>query len=216
MNIIQKGRLPALLLALVLLAGCAPSKPAYPVIEPMDTRDKTLETTQDTKLRFSYPAEEWIAAEGAEPASVAYAETYGTERTVNVNAQVSSGYSGALKESDLEGLLDAFDELGGYMAPTLAELRSQNGESVIYTETSIVYTDELLDLMVEKGALTEEWPDANGGRQILLDLPETDQISMYAVVDGHLCVYVGTYYDTAQKQPLIDVMTVMIGTTEVL
>jgi len=49
-----------------------------------------------------------------------------------------------------------------------------------------------------------------------LAIPPVNQITVYAVADGHLCIYLGSYFDDAQKQAGLDAITVMVDSTDVL
>lgn len=89
-----------------------------------------------------------------------------------------------------------------------------NGAPAIYTESVMKYTDEYIDLMLETGAITQQFLDENGGREVLLSIPETAQIYFYTVKDGNLYTYIGTYYNEEQKQIVMDTINIMAQTTE--
>ena len=75
------------------------------------------------------------------------------------------------------------------------ELMSFNGEPVIYYEAETKLTDEMIDLMIEEGAITEEHIEALGGRETLLNMPPVTQIGINAIVDGKAISITGTYND---------------------
>ena len=92
---------------------------------------------------------------------------------------------------------------------------SYKGEPIIYIERTTKITDEMLDLMIESGAITESQIESMGGREALLSIPETNQIQIYAVVDGNLMIYTGTFYDENSREETLDVMRIMIDTTKI-
>ena len=94
-----------------------------------------------------------------------------------------------------------------------AELRSINGKSVIYTETVTRFNDEMLDRLLEQGVITQDDVDAAGGRDAILSIPPTDQITLYAVTGAYLYIYTGTYYEESQKADVLEALTVMAQTT---
>ena len=55
-----------------------------------------------------------------------------------------------------------------------------------------------------------------GGREAITAIPDTDQLLLYVVVDGQLCLYTGTYYAAEQKALVLEAMTTMAQTTEIL
>ena len=48
-----------------------------------------------------------------------------------------------------------------------------------------------------------------------MNAPSTKQVQVYTIVDGHLVSYVGTYFEDAHKQIVLDAITVAIQTTEI-
>lgn len=210
---LKRAAAVALALMLMLAAGCF-GKADYPEMEPVNTADMALASTEDGSIRISYPADLWTVQEGVSPLTLMYTETMDTDSVCNVNVQVSQEFTGDLTENDMQKLLDATNEYVGYITVDLAELRQLNGQPVIYWECTIQFTEEIMDAAIEAGGLTEQEIEAYGGREALLNIPPTHQIMMYAVADGCLFTYVGTYYDGAQKQSVLDALTVIIPNTE--
>lgn len=132
----------------------------------------------------------------------------------NINIQASQEWSGQLTEKDMDELISAMKEYVGYITINTSEMRLINDEPVIYWESTIQFTEEYLDAMIEAGGLTEADIEAYGGREALLSIPPTTQIMVYATVDNYLFAYVGTYYGDEQKQAVIDALTVIIPNTE--
>ena len=226
----------AVLLVLSLFAGCAapggdpeadepdpqdtvtpgePDEPELPVIEAVDISGMELATADDGTVQVSYPADAWVFSEGQTPLTLMYAETDGTDQAVNVNIQAAGAFSGELTEADMDSLTEGLDSMGGYMSLQTAELRSLNGSPAIYMENVLQFTDEYIDLMLEQGVLDQETVDAMG-RETLLSIPPTTQVMVYAVNNGELFVFVGTYYEEAQKDIVLDMITIMAQTCKAL
>ena len=84
---------------------------------------------------------------------------------------------------------------------------------MIYTETVTRFNDEMLDRLLEQGVITQDDVDAAGGRDAILSIPPTDQITLYAVTGAYLYIYTGTYYEESQKADVLEALTVMAQTT---
>ena len=207
----------ALLLCLGLLAGCG-SQPAvdYPELAAVDTSAMELESAENSSLKVSFPKADWVAEPNTDPLTIYYRETADSDYTVNVNAQISSSWKGSLSESDKDDLVDSIAEEGPFMNITEAKVLSLNGSPVIYMEETLSFTDETVDWMLDNGAWTEAWLEQMGGREAITAIPDTDQLLLYAVVDGQLCIYTGTYYEEGQKATVLEALTLMAQTTEIL
>ena len=207
----------SLLLCLGLLSGCG-SQPAvdYPELAAVDTSALELESAENSSLKVSFPKADWVAEPNTDPLSVYYRETADSDYTVNVNAQVSQAYDGTLSESDKDDLVESIAEEGPFMNITEAKVLSLNGSPVIYMEETLSFTDETVDWMLDNGVWTEAWLEQMGGREAITAIPDTDQLLLYAVVDGQLCVYTGTYYAAEQKATVLETLTLMAQTTEIL
>ena len=209
--------LAALLLTLCLLAGCG-SQPSvdYPELPAVDTSAMDLESAQNSSIKISFPAGEWVPEPNSDPLTIVAADTAEDAASVNLNAQVSGSYSGTLSESEKDELVQSLAEQGPFMNVKLAELRSLNGEPVIYMEETVSITDDAIDWMIENGIWTETWVEQNGGRDAFLSIPDTDQVMLYAVKDGNMCIYTGSYYEESQKSGVLEALTVLVETTELL
>ena len=215
-SIRSKKFIPILLLALIFLAGCADKAEDYPVMEPIDFTTMELESAQDSTLKLSFPADGWTAIPDSTLLSLVYDETADTKTDVNISAQLIGKFSGTLSNKYRDSLAKAMEKNPGYLTLDLMEMRSLNGSPVIYCEATAAFTDEGLDTLLEAGTITEETIESMGGREALLSIPPSHQITMYAVVDSQLIIYTGTYYEDTQKQVVTDTLTVMISTTEIL
>jgi len=217
----MKKRVFALILTLALILSCltACSAPentvSYPVLEAADISgiDQSVRIGSGN-LTASYPTDTWtVGGVNNGLAMIFLNETYGTSSAVNINMQVNAKYSLPLTEAVMEDILKNLD--GSGMTVEVSEMRTLNGEPVIYMESITQITDEALDLMVEEGMITEDEITALGGREFLKSIPPTHTISISAIVDGWMCIYSGTYYDDAHYQPVLDAMTVLIQTSAI-
>ena len=95
------------------------------------------------------------------------------------------------------------------------ELRSFDGNPVIYMENSFTFNDEVIDQMIENELWTEESLEQAGGRETILAIPDSHSIVVYGILDGNLVIYGGTYYEDAQKQEVLDAINIMLQTTEI-
>ena len=74
-------------------------------------------------------------------------------------------------------------------------------------------TESITDRLLEQGVITQDDVDAAGGRDAILSIPPTDQITLYAVTGAYLYIYTGTYYEESQKADVLEALTVMAQTT---
>lgn len=205
----------AVCLALCLiLAGCGTvNEEDYPPLEKVDLASMTLETVSNSTFSMQYPADKWTGTDGTSPLIVYYNDTAESSQAVNINAQQSGTYSGKFTEKYMNKLVESITESFPNIEFVKAELRSINGKSVIYTETVSGFSDEMLDLLLEKGVLTQDAIDAAGGREAILAIPPTDQVTLYAVTGAYLYVYTGSYYEESQRADVLEALTVMAQTT---
>lgn len=198
----------------LILAGCGTvSEEDYPPLEKVDLSSMTLGTVSNSTFSTQYPADKWTGSDGTSPLIIYYNDTQGTGQAVNINAQQSGTYSGKFTEKYMNKLTESITESFPNIEILNAELRSINGKSVIYTETVTRFNDEMLDRLLEQGVITQDDVDAAGGRDAILSIPPTDQITLYAVTGACLYIYTGTYYEESQKADVLEALTVMAQTT---
>lgn len=209
------------------LAGCGSSEdkdkeqekekePAYTAIDAVNPESVTLGSAQNDTVKISFDSTKWHHWEQMQNLGIALTETWEDEYTVSVVTTVNGKYPEGqeIEEENRKQLMEGMGEAGDWMTFPVSELRTFNDEIVIYIESTMDYTEEYLEYIVEAGLYTQEWVDQN--RDTLLNAPNTNQIQVYAIVDGNLVSYIGTYYDDTQKQDVLDAITIAIQTTEVL
>ena len=188
----------------------------YPVIEAVDYSDMELETIENSQMGYSFPAGEWVQILN-NPLQIAWMETLDSDQAVNISVNLvsTSKVPKNWVEDALEQLQEEFPEMyGDSITIESIDIRTLNGEKVIYTEIVTQINDEMIDLLIEEGIYTEAQIEASGGREALLAIPPTTQIAIYAEKDGYGFVCTGTYYAEDQKQMVLDTMTILLGTVE--
>ena len=216
----KKTMIACAVLALALLLAACGGAADYPVMEPVALDSLTLASAESDTLSAQFPEEEWVFFFIMVPVDFAI---YDTETlldetgTMNINIMLSGQYSGKLKQSDLDGVVDELknSDMADGMNIEVSEMRSLEGEPVGYIESTSTYTESMIDFYLENSGITEEQLEALGGREALLNTPPTRQIQMYAVVDGNILVVTGTYYDDAAKTRLVDTMSILLQTVKV-
>lgn len=216
----KKTMIVCAVLALALLLAACGGAADYPVMEPVALDSLTLASAESDTLSAQFPEEEWVFDVSMVPVDFAI---YDTETlldetgTMNINIMLSGQYSGKLKQSDLDGVVDELknSDMADGMNIEVSEMRSLEGEPVGYIESTSTYTESMIDFYLENSGITEEQLEALGGREALLNTPPTRQIQMYAVVDGNILVVTGTYYDDAAKTRLVDTMSILLQTVKV-
>lgn len=213
-----------LLFMMTTIAGCGKDEekeqskqdePTYTAIEAVDPESVTLGSAQNDTVKISFDSGKWQHWEQMQNLGIALTETWEQQYTVSVVTSVIGEYpEETITDDNRKQLMEGMGEAGDWMTFPVSELRTLDGEIVIYIESTMDYTEDYLNYLVEAGLYTQEWVDQN--KDTLLNAPDTKQIQVYAIVDGNLVSYIGTYYEDTQKQDVIDAITVAIQTTEVL
>ena len=210
-------RILALLGALSLLAlcGCASQSAAdYPVIEQENINDMELAEVTDGEIRVQYPADEWLADNGSNLLSFYDLDTIDGDYAVNVNVQRTGECDTDPTRADMEEVRKEIEETYPYITIQTCELRSLGGRPVIYMESSVAFTEQLIDDLVNSVDWGEDWVENVGGREALLALPRTNNVYVYAVRDGWLYLYTGAYSEESEIDTLLGVISVLDQTIE--
>lgn len=212
--------LMALMLVIAALSGCGTNsdeEPAaeYTVIEAVDLSTLTLGSAQRGSIKISFDSTKWNHWEQMQNLGIALTETWEQDNTANIQVIDNGELSAAeITEADLKALTDGLASAGDWFDMSVQELRTFEGKKVIYLESTVTCTEDYLAFLVESGQYTQDWVDEN--REELLAAPSTKQIQLYAIVDGHLISYIGTYFDDAHRLVVLDAITVAIQTTEIV
>lgn len=133
----------------------------------------------------------------------------------NINVRVSEDFEGPFTEKDMNTLINQLNLMGASTGFKIIsnELKTFEGEPVIYYEAETKLTDEMLDMLVEDGSVTEADLEAMGGREYLISMPASKQIGINAIIDGKAITITGTYKDTPDK--LLEAIKLLIKTGKV-
>jgi len=217
----KRVKILALCLSMSILAGCGndASKDVepvdYPVLEAVKLDEMELKTAEDGDMKYQYDSTVWAQDEAVFNSLVVYQkDTMETELPVSLNAQMAGKFKGNLTEEFMQESLDMLEK-NASITVDACEMRSFNGTPIVYLETTTVFTDAVIDKMIETEQWTEEMVEEAGGREAVLAIPDSRAIVVYGVAEGQLIVYGGTYYTEDQKQMVADAVNVMLQTTEI-
>jgi len=217
----KRVKILALCLSMSILAGCGndASKDVepvdYPVLEAVKLDEMELKTAEDGDMKYQYDSTVWAQDEAVFNSLVVYQkDTMETELPVSLNAQMAGKFKGNLTEEFMQESLDMLEK-NASITVDACEMRSFNGAPIVYLETTTVFTDVVIDKMIETEQWTEEMVEEAGGREAVLAIPDSRAIVVYGVAEGQLVVYGGTYYTEDQKQMVADAVNVMLQTTEI-
>jgi len=217
----KRVKILALCLSMSILAGCGndASKDVepvdYPVLEAVKLDEMELKTAEDGDMKYQYDSTVWAQDEAVFNSLVVYQkDTMETELPVSLNAQMAGKFKGNLTEEFMQESLDMLEK-NASITVDACEMRSFNGTPIVYLETTTVFTDAVIDKMIETEQWTEEMVEEAGGREAVLAIPDSRAIVVYGVAEGQLVVYGGTYYTEDQKQMVADAVNVMLQTTEI-
>lgn len=213
----HKKKVFSLLLIFVMVfmfAACGDDTADYPVMEEVTLGN--AETATGNGFSAQYDADKWVY-DSTLGFAIYDKEVYESGnpegKCANVNAIVSQAYDGPFTEKDMDTIVEQAGSLGidGYEIG-LKEMRMFKEEPVIYFESSITLTDDLLDLMIEQGALTEADIEALGGREAVIDGGSQTQMSVSAIIDGKIVIFTGTYNNETEKSAVLEAILGMIQT----
>ena len=205
------------LVCALVLSGCSvyePDPSSFPAMKGAEAAGMNLAIAGNDQVEVSFDSDIWTVHEDSALLTLLLLETVDEEYKVNINVQVGSEYEGPFKTKDRNALYQTFSSYG-YASFDIFELRRLEDEVIIYAEMVTEFTEKQIDKLTKEGLLTEENIAAMGGREYLLSIPTAYQTMIYAICNGHICVFTGTCYDEAQKETVLEQMLVMIDTTEV-
>ena len=184
----------------------------YPELGAANIDSLELIEAANARLSVRYSSDEWYADESSDPLTLYYQPMMESGRAVNINVQRLSECGAAPLEDDMNAMLDEFREGYPYLSISSAEMRTLCGDRVILMDAVMQFTDQTIDDMLAAKAWTQEWLDENGGREAMLAIPPADQLYLYAVRDGWMYLFVGTYYEPEQRAVVLNEMTVLAQT----
>ena len=206
----------ALLFIIMSIAGCGgESVQQYPVMDPIDISSMELALGEDSEIKYSVPADKWILGTNNLNALIAVlADSYGTDQQAAINVSIGDYSGDPFDQEFADGVKASTDAEALGTKVKLTEIGSFNGTNICYSEAVTEYTDDVIDNLMEYGILTEEGLEAIGGREFLLSMPATEQITVQHGIDKKLITYGGIYYTAEQKDAVLEAINIMLQTTE--
>lgn len=205
------------ILTVAALAGCQSKEPEYPALEdpkqPSNVKDATY-----SGFTGSYDADKWLFDSSLGLFTIYDKEVYEAGnpdgKCPNINVVISQDYEGPLTSEDMDDLMAEIENMNvsGFSIEK-NEMKTFDGQPIIYYETKAQLTDDMIDIMIENGSITESDIDAVGGRDALMAIGETDQLGISAIVDGKIVMVTGTYYDNSDD--VMEAMKLLLKTGKV-
>lgn len=172
-----------LILALAMLFCISSCKRNYPELEGADMDSMELTKASFGNITASYPSDTWEFSSNLNIFTIFYKDTMASDNAVNINLNTAGSASGALTERDMKDIIKGIEEQADSYEVTEAHMCAINGVPSIYSEMEVFFTDELLDMAIESGAITEDDISNAGGREAILDRSSTKNITIYSVVN---------------------------------
>ena len=160
----------------------------------------------ETNIKFNYPSSEKVYLSGK-----LYPEIKVGMRKVSLTPTIT--VEGGERRVEPNDPVYVYDTSGPYSDPNveidlekgLPKLRQSWIDGRKESETQMYFA--------KQGVITQDDIDNAGGRESILSIPPTDQITLYAVTGAYLYVYTGTYYEESQRADVLEALTVMAQTT---
>ena len=181
----------------------------------VDTSAMELESAENSSLKVSFPKADWVAEPNTDPLTIYYAATLDEELSVNINVQLG-GDDTSISEAYKDALVEAIGEQSPFLHVNKAQVMRLGEDPVVYLENTVTIDDATIDFMIESGVWTEDWVTEQGGREAFLAIPDTDSITLYAPCGDQMLIYTGSYYSDDQKDAVLEAMTIMAQTAEIL
>ncbi len=201
----KKKLLAAVLCAVTVFAlcGCGSEEPEYPVMDD-PSEPANMEEASFNGFTGSYDADKWVFDSSMGLFAIYDKPIYDAGnpdgKLPNINIVVSEAYEGPLTSDDMESLMKEMENMG-ITGLTIEnnEMKTFNGQPVIYYETKVSLSDDDIDLMIENGSISESDLEAAGGRDAVKQAGETTQVAVAAIIDGKIVIATGTYYDDSTQ-----------------
>ena len=185
--------------------------PAYPELADVHIPNHLLTKTFDG-ITASYQPKKWFFDSSAGVFAVYYIATL--ENAVNDNVTVTVRDEKCdIDESYIKKVTDEFDADAVYGEKLGAiGLMSFENSTVLYCESTLSMTDELIDECLKDGTITEGFIEAEGGREALKNKPLCSEIQLHADIDGRTVVVTGVYSDEANKKAVLHAAKLILKT----
>ncbi len=183
----------------------------------METIDETDMETADTKyIKALYNPKEWVLCE---PNSLETLLLISNNTEIITPTSITFAFPDPLplgiSLTECSDLIKNAMDLMLDVEINVDEIRTLNGEEIMYKETVSKITDDTLDAYVLLGLMTEEEITSAGGRETLKQAPPLKQIIMLKVVDGKGYSVTATYGDDFIKDSAIEALTLIMQSMEI-
>lgn len=196
-------------------SACSDKAGSYEEFEQVPLPETLQENSYDG-YTASYDSEKWIYDESLGLFSIYDKQTVllGNPQAScdNINVVVADAYSNTLTEDDMNALVDGLADEDG-IEITQSKMMTFDGEPVIYYDSVVELNDDMIDLLVSSGNITEEQIEDMGGRDALIESGTSDQIGICAVIDGYLVIVTGTYYE--EPDNVLEAMNILLQTSSI-
>lgn len=206
------------ILMVLTVAGCGEKKaeePKYPALEDVEAPSNAEEGSYGG-FTAQYDADNWVFNTGLGQFAIYDKEDFesSSDKVTNINVRVSGEYDGKIDEELMNELMKQLKVIGmnGFEI-TDNKIMTFNGEPIIYYEAETTLTDDMIDLLIEEGSITEADITALGGREKLKNSGSVSQVGINAVVDGNMLAVTGTYNEDPSE--VLDAMKLLIKTGKV-
>jgi len=208
-----------MMFGLIGLAGCGKEEkaeePQYPVLEDV-AEPENMEEVSYGGFTAGYDTDKFVFNTALGQFAIYEKKAYesNSESIENINVRLSIDYEGPFTEKDRESLISELKNINntGFNI-TSSEMKTFNGEPVIYYEAETKLTEEGIDLLIEEGSITESDIEALGGREKLVSMPPVTQIGMNAIIDGKVISVTGTYNENYEE--ILEAMKLLIKTGKI-
>ena len=137
--------------------------------------------------------------------------------TNNANIQILYPFSGRLDEEIENALVENIQKEDAEGTKILnSDVYEYDGNPVICVEMESYMTEELLDLIIQDGNITQDLIDSYGGREkFIKSIAPTFQVIIYAIVEDTLLAFMGTFNEPNDKTEILDVLKIMLETVKI-
>ncbi len=185
-----------------------------PVLDAI-TIDFETATADGEYVKADYPSEEWtyIDTNPLTPFGLIYNDS-SEDFATNISIDIPKKLPQTLQEVS-KALPDELQNTAPGLIVDLCEVRKIDDEEIIYTELHTKLTDEIIDLLIQEGRITEELLEQVGGREVLKSTPETKQIMMVVEQDEKAVTITGSYQNDSEQEPVLKAMKTLLQTIDI-
>lgn len=206
-------------MTLLVSIGCSAEDADYPIMEEV-TIDFPVTDIETPAFNLQHATDTWMYDDqifNGVPVIFETATLTSELGTNNLNFNITETSEKELTQKFADQLLleaKLILEPQGIVID-FSEVRKLGDTPLLYVEQETILTDDLIDLMVSEGILTEEQIQLSGGREVLKNTT-SKQIAFYVIKNEKMVVMTGTYFDESGKDSVLEAMKLITQTLEVL